>query len=565
MQKINEFVSKYFLLIILVLSIGAIWALFVPGYFGASDDVHIAWLYEMHYLVSIGQFPPRYVPDLSFGFGYPLFNFVFPLPYYIGEIFHLIGFSLVDSIKIVFGLTIPVSMIGMYQLGRRAKSSEITSLAMAVMYGYAPYRALDLYIRGAYGEIVALMFLPWLVWVVCGVVEGGIESWHRVKLILIGALLLGGFVLSHNITAYMFLPWLGILGLILVFRSSANRLRNIKNLGLMFVLGLIGSSYFWLPALIESNLMKYDTVFNFIDHFPTLRQLIKPYWGYGASVPGPYDGMSFFLGFSNILVAVVMLTVGWVSWKKNLAIQKVLFSWSVVVLTWSLLMMNFRSTQLWNIIPLIAQFQFPWRFLILVSLGIPILLVVIGNGKKAMIFSIGVILVTILANYSYFRPQDFLGRTDEYFMQKYLVYPKMDPLYLTQSEEYLRLPMATSERPKDIFPDFFGVLGSIKDSHLRNRLDMSASINQQADGNVSVNKYAYPGWKIAIDNKLVEYSSGQPYGQILVKMPKGQHTIRAWFEESSFRLIFDLISLATVLMLTFGLVFTSLILKKRVK
>src|SRR3972149_4510481 len=104
-KRINEFLIKHIFFVILALSIPAVWALFVPGFYGASDELHIAWLQQMDAVVRLGQFPPRFVPDLSFGFGYPLFNFVFPLPFYLGEIFHLFSFSFVDAIKIVFGLS----------------------------------------------------------------------------------------------------------------------------------------------------------------------------------------------------------------------------------------------------------------------------------------------------------------------------------------------------------------------------------------------------------------------------------------------------------------------------
>src|ERR1043166_758561 len=144
MRNIEKYLNKYIGLVIILLSIPAVWALFVPGYYGASDDLHIAWLFEMIRTFNFGQFPPRFVPDLSYQFGYPLFNFVFPFPYYLGEIFHLIGLNLVDSIKTVFLISIPLSMLGMYKLMRQFGSVAI-SLAAAVLYVYTPYRATDLY------------------------------------------------------------------------------------------------------------------------------------------------------------------------------------------------------------------------------------------------------------------------------------------------------------------------------------------------------------------------------------------------------------------------------------
>jgi hypothetical protein len=564
MQKINIFVSKYFIGIIFLLSFAATWALFVPGYFGASDDVHIAWLYEMDYLVKIGQFPPRFVPDLSFGFGYPLFNFVFPLPYYLGEIFHLVGFNLVDSTKIVFGLTIPLSMIGMYLLGKKF-TTPIISLSMAVLYGYAPYRALDLYIRGAFGEIVALVFLPWLVWVVCGILDSGASILHRRRLSYLGAIVLAGFILSHNISAYMFLPWLGILALIFVVFDIKSFRINIINLGIMFGVGLVGSSYFWIPALVESRLMKYDTVFKFIDHFPTLRQLVTPYWGYGASVPGPYDGMSFFLGHSSLIVITVGLAVSFLKWKRINNRLKILIGWCMVMLMWSVFMMNFRSSWVWDSIPLIAQFQFPWRFLILVSFGIPLFLLVLGSSKKASIFAIIMVFITLVLNFGYFRPQDFLDRNDQYYMNKYLVYPRVDPLYLTQSEEYLRLPVATTTRPTRIEPFFFGFDGLVSEEMSVNRLDFGARLETSKAAVLSINKYAFPGWEVYLNDRQVKYDSGNPYGQVSLNVPAGAHKIRVIYRETAFRLFFNIASAVALICSFSGFIYTSLKIRKELK
>src|SRR3990172_7784497 len=133
MIKLEKFISKYYFWLILFLVIPAIWALFVPGFYGASDDIHIAWLQQMDKVLREGQLPPRYVPDVSYGFGYPLFNFVFPLPFYVAEIFHFLGFSLVESIKAVFALSFLFSGLLMYKLLREFTSSFL-SLIAALIY-----------------------------------------------------------------------------------------------------------------------------------------------------------------------------------------------------------------------------------------------------------------------------------------------------------------------------------------------------------------------------------------------------------------------------------------------
>lgn len=166
MEKVNffidNFVNKYWWFLLFILISPTIFSLLVPGYYGASDDLHIAWLFEMDRSLKSGQFPPRLVPDLSYGFGYPLFNFVFPLPFYIGEIFHLLGLNFVDSIKATFALSLFASGFVMYFLLREF-SSKLLSIAGGLIYVYAPYRAVDIYIRGAIGEAVAFIFLPLII------------------------------------------------------------------------------------------------------------------------------------------------------------------------------------------------------------------------------------------------------------------------------------------------------------------------------------------------------------------------------------------------------------------
>ena len=112
-------ISKLTLLLLLLVLLPSVFSLFHGGFYGASDDMHIAWLYEMDRALGLGQIPPRMVPDLSYRFGYPLFNFVFPLPFYVGEMFHAFGFNFVDSIKIVYGASLILSGFSIYLLLRQ--------------------------------------------------------------------------------------------------------------------------------------------------------------------------------------------------------------------------------------------------------------------------------------------------------------------------------------------------------------------------------------------------------------------------------------------------------------
>lgn len=550
MEKIAKIIKKYLYLIILALSIPAIRYLFVYGYFGVSDDLHIGWLYEMDRTIKMLQFPPRYVPDLSFGFGYPLFNFVYPLPFYVAEFFHLIGFTLVNSVKIVFGLTIPLSMFFMYKLLKLYLSEEL-SLAGAVLYVYAPYRALEMYVRGTLGEIVAFVFFPLIILSFIKITsEKNLPQRAEVKWIGIAGLSIAALVLSHNIMAYMFMPLLFLFVLTRILFLSVDRKQSAVDSIKALFLGLLSSIYFWFPAIYESGLMKYDTVFNFYDHYPSLIQFITPYWGYGASVPGPYDTMSFYMGVTGLLIATFGALLFVWKFKKFSIEERILIGWGIVVFLTSLFMMNYRSAWFWRNLPLLPYFQFPWRFIAMTTLVTPIFLIGFTKFKNRKIVGLVSLLVIFFAiglNFNYFKTSEYLGRNDDYYINRYIPVPTASSEYLKTSEEYLRLPKDTEIRPSKSYPRAYTNDQSVEINITNlNALDANIITNSDHQFILNYNKYNYYGWVVTIDGKVTKILSGVPFGQISVLIPSGKHNIEVKFKETSIRMLLDTISLLAI-------------------
>lgn len=530
---------RYLIVLAGLLVVPAVWALFVPGFYGASDDIHIAWLFEFHKALMMGQIPPRFVADLSFGFGYPLFNFAFPLPFYIAEIFHLSGLSLVNSIKMLFFVTIPLSGYFMYLLLKEYTNKSL-SIAGALLYIYTPYRSVDLYVRGAIGEIVSFIFLPLILLSVIKISKTGSLRW-----VGIGAIVLAFQVMSHNITAYMFFPFLGLF-ILLQFIFLGRKWQFLAKTILMVFLAFLNSIYFWLPAIVDSSLMKYDTVFNFADHFPTLKQLVTPYWGYGASVPGPYDGISFFLGSVNLLVLGLGVFLLKIYWHKYSMDKKVILCWALISILITVFLMNYRSSIVWSNLPLLPYFQFPWRFLMLTTVTFPLLIIILESLGKSRLISIILVTLTLMTTASYFRPQDFLGRTDGYFLNRYIPTPLASEEYKKTQEEYLRLPKDTQIRPDRNYPRVTSDI-SIKKISLLNDLDADIQVEATKSAVINYNKYFFPGWGVKIDGKSENLKAGSPFGQITIEVPKGNHLLEVRFEETTSKKILDAVSLVAFL------------------
>lgn len=553
MKRIREIINKYIYIIIFLFAIPAVRYLFVKGYFGVSDDLHVGWLFEMDRSIKALQFPPRFVPDLSFGFGYPLFNFVYPLPFYIAEMFHLVGFSLTDSIKILMGLSLPLSSIFMYKFLRLYLNEEL-SLSGAVLYLYSPYRALEIFVRGSIGEIVAFVFFPLVLFSLTKLYLEE-NKLLKNKFIALGAFSLGALVLSHNIMAYMFVPFVVVYALFLVLFVSKNKIYLIFDYLKVAVFGLLLSIYFWLPAILESSLMQYSTVFNFYDHYPTLKQLITPFWGYGASVPGPYDTMSFYSGLTGVFVFLVGFLFFVFNYKKYENKEKAVLIWSALVLVVSVFMMNHRSSFFWQTLPLLPYFQFPWRFLAMLTLVYPLFLISfskIKNERVSLFVSILVVAFSVGNTFNYFKYSEFLGRNDEYYINRYIPLGTASEEYKKTGEEYLRLPKNTTTRPDKVYPRVYldeGVNNVNFEVDNINSLKSKIVTKSDSDFVLNYSKYYYPGWVAKIDGTEVKINPGSPYGQITIMVPEGEHQVEIYFKETLFRKLLNIVSLLTAVLL----------------
>ncbi len=534
-EKIN--IDKRIVVLALVLSIPAIWSFISKGLYGFSDDSHIGWMYEMDRAVKSFKFPPRFVPDLSYGFGYPLFTFVYPLPFYLGEVFHLLGMTLVGSFKMVLALSIPLSMLAMYKFLREFMKKEY-SLLGSVIYVYAPYRATELFVRGAIGEIVAFIFIPLVAWSFVKLTKEKNTKWIAASALSVAAL-----IMSHNIMAYMFMPFallLLVLRIVFVYRNDISQyVRGFISI----IFGLVISIYFWLPAIVESSLMQYSTVFNYLDHFPTLKQLVTPYFGHGASVPGPYDGISFYIGVIGLFIALVGIVHFFLKRNDYTREEKVFVVWGIIMLGVSVFMMNHRSAFIWEAIPLIKYFQFPWRFLVPVIFSLPIFLIAFEKNSPIKYAPGILVILTILVNSQYFIPESFLGRTDDYYLKRFVPYPIASEEYKTTSEEYLRLPLGQTERPKETRPLVEGAKG-VRGIVNLNAYDTIIYTDYPQSFVLNYNKYMYPGWTALVDGVPADIKVGSPYGQISLDIPRGAHKIEIYYKETPFRTILNIVSLA---------------------
>ncbi|MCH7640941.1 glycosyltransferase family 39 protein, partial [Patescibacteria group bacterium] len=190
----------FWFLLVIVASVFSFNSLIRPGYFPMHDDMQAMRVLQMDKCVKDGQIPCRWVPDMGYGYGYPQFNYYPPLPYYVMELIHLGGFSILDSVKAGFAVSFALSAISMFILGR-SLFGNVGGFISSLFYVYAPYRATNVFNRGAVGEVWAFIFLPLIFWSILEIVRKG-----KSKYIVYLALSYAGLLTTHLLTSLIFSP-----------------------------------------------------------------------------------------------------------------------------------------------------------------------------------------------------------------------------------------------------------------------------------------------------------------------------------------------------------------------
>jgi hypothetical protein len=389
-------------LLLILFILPSIFFFFKPGiYWNMHDDMQLVRQLQMEKCLTDGQIPCRWTPDLGYGYGYPLFNFYPPLPYYIGESFRLLGFSFISAIKLTAALQFLISGLGMYLLASKY-FGPIGGLISALLYNYGPYHSVNIYVRGAMNEAWATAFFPYIFYFISQAIAN-----NRLHNYLLASFSFALLLLSHNPMALIFSPFLGIWILYCLYQHKPNNIfSTLFKILATFISSVLLTAYFTLPAVLETKLVQIESMFqnyySFSVHFVSFFQIfISNFWGDGPSVWGTADGMSFSIGYLHWGISLIILGLvikNYFATKQISWLPLILYIISFV----SLFFTHERSTFIWLLIPIIQKIQFPWRFLsvsnFLFSLlaGSIITLIPARNHLKLWLLTIIVALTAIL-------------------------------------------------------------------------------------------------------------------------------------------------------------------------
>lgn len=531
--------NNTFLFFLLLFSLIPLVGLLHPGLPITHDGQdHVARIANFYKNLSEGNIVPRWAGNLNWGYGHPILMFLYPLPSYLASIFHFLGFSLIDSLKLVFGLSYIASGFAMY-LWIKEYLGEKAGLAAGILYTFAPYRFVDLYVRGAIGEHVAFVFPPLILYFLLKF------SKESRSIYLLGiSLSFASLVLSHNAISLMFLPIVFLYAFYLILRSNKDKLKLSLDYLISYAAGFGLSAFFWMPAFFEGKytLRNIVTSNDYTSRFVNIESLIYGPWNYGGT--GQFTTQVGILQLAVVILALFLTIYLFRKKDRNWIVSAAL----LVGFFASLFIMTSSSLPIWEKITTIQKFQFPWRFLTLsvfftASLGG----FLIGSiEKRFKLLALGVVVILALfLNKDYWHANGYLNKSDSFFNNVYNGTTDTGESAPIWSVRFME------KRPKAHIEVISG-RADIRELE-RTSTSHKYEVTSYLPTRIRENTLYFPGWRITVNGKPVNIEFQDPANRGLMTffVEKGKHIIEVEFGETKLRLFANTVSMLSLLGLAF--------------
>lgn len=523
-----------------------------PGFPVTHDGQdHVARIANFYASLAEGNIVPRWAANLNWGYGHPILMFLYPLPSYVASVFHAVGFSFIDSTKLVFAVAYVASMFFIF-VWVRAAWGMAAGVTAAALYGFAPYRFVDLYVRGAIGEHIAFVFPPLICYgllLLCQ--EKSRVSIKGISIVTIGTAFL---IMGHNALSLMFLPLIAIYGLYLAIVETKKPFQFVVAAVSSVMFGFLLSAFYWVPAFFEGKYTLRDivTAGEFSGRFvPWLSFLYSP-WSYGGS-----QDLSKWLGAGQLLA----LGAGFFAVEKSTKHQRLLIA-SIFLLFFSLFFMTQNSAPIWNTVTLLQKFQFPWRIMSVTVFIISVIggLTVYMMGKHSVRMAILITFVAVVSTMPMWRAKEYRQPPETFFSGIYngtTDTGESSPIWSIRFMEK-RAPALAFTAPKshDI------AVGR------RTTTSREYTVNIREPVRFVENTLYFPGWQVYVNGDRLEsekliFQDPNYRGLMTFDLNPGQYTLRFLFTETKLRELSNYVSLGSFAFFLLGIGTIHMLWRKR--
>ena len=287
------------------------------------------------------------------------------MTYVPGALLASLGVNPATEVEITIALGFVLAALAVYAY-TRSLWGPVGGVMAAVAYTYFPYHLADAYLRGAVPEFFAFIWPPLILWAT----TDAFRRERPVVPLLWGALAWAGLIFTHNLTALMMIPvWIAYALLMAAWTRRWRRLIGAAG-SLALALGL--SASLWLPFLVESRWVgiSLGPSDGYKRHLAPLDLAMQwqPLYQYRVQHGGVADHPLSWLTIGLFLLVFGLFVYRLVRRQRVTAAPVVGFGLALTAA--SAFMITLPSLPLWEpLAPILANLQYPWRFLTLTALG----------------------------------------------------------------------------------------------------------------------------------------------------------------------------------------------------
>ncbi len=522
------------LLLLVLISLIPLISVLRKGTYESGDlTIHTQFLMSFYESLRDGNFIPRWSSQIIYGYGYPLFIFAYPLPYYLGSFFHFLGFNFVDSLKIVLASSFILSGITMYLFIKEELKNKLSAFVAALTYIFAPYHLIDLHFRAAIGEVIAFSILP-----LCFFTIKKISNHLSLKWFSLSATSFALLILSHQAISLTLLPFIVIYCIYLWAIKNRKKFKDIFYPIFSIVFGILLSSFYWLPVILESkyiNLLTNGTI-----SFIKLNEIVYSPWKAGLLFQGPHGELSFMLGYAQwiiIVFSVILLLKNKINPDKRTLYLISLISFSIL-----LAMTQSFSKPIWMSIPLLRGFQYSFRMLLLTSFFVSIIAGITVKNISNRLFLIALCFLIIFSTVLNWGNRKTLPQLDEVAIQ--LNFPNS----ITKLGEGTTIwvdsnKFSSNQRTVPHIITLQGKAEIIEKQRSSVRHEYLIKVFSR-NTQFKENTLYFPGWNVKVDNQYypINFTSKLSPGIINFTLNEGVYKVEIIFVNTQVRFFSNLLS-----------------------
>jgi len=505
----------------------------IPFFFLGTPSGHDVEFHLYSWLEVLSQWRqgiiyPRWAALAHFGYGEPRFVFYPPASWLLGSSLSAI-FPWPLAASAYIWIVLVAAGSSMFVLARRWLSLRDAVFA-AVLYTANPYILVSVYWRSSFAELLAACLVPLLLLFVLRAADEQGFSFIPLGIVLAGAWLTNApaAVMTHY-----------SLALLIAFFAWRRRSAQLLLLGAAAVaLGALLSAFYLLPAIYEQRWINIAEAVSPGSRPPDNFLFIH-------TTDADHDTFNRIISCIAIFEMAVIAVAAFAarSWRKTkMELWTILLGWAAAC---SLLMFPV-SLLLWNILPKMQFMQFPWRWLLCLSVIFTIFVAAgirswVGRGAVGLL---SILLIVGMWHWEQAPWWDNAGdlREMQDNMATRVGYEGTDEYTPAGSD-----PSVVDKDARNVTVE--GPAHANIHVQQWNAESKAFTAELSVRDQLALRLFPYPAWRVEINGQAVTTRAREGTGQMLVPVEAGMNRVQIRFVRSWDRVVGGWISIITALAL----------------